>query len=216
MTSPQRPQRSGIQRNISRTSYKPESESESDDKPLAPQQVATVSHKRVLQRSITPQLSAPAQKRIKNDSHDIVEPTIVHIQQPNPTQMIQVQVQQPSQHQIMSASVSIADDKSIGEPEFIDMPIELPTKSEPEYEQEETGEVETIEHETEHEHEQEHEDQEEAEQEETTYVEDDSYGDMKYDESYFTENDETKAGTSGFGESYTEAAGEATGTEAQG
>lgn len=55
----------------------------------------------------------------------------------------------------------------------------------------------------------------EQDQEEATYVEDESYGDMKYDESYFTENDETKAGASGFSDIYTDT-GEQTGNEAQG
>uniref|UniRef100_A0A6B2EIZ2 BTB domain-containing protein n=1 Tax=Phlebotomus kandelakii TaxID=1109342 RepID=A0A6B2EIZ2_9DIPT len=41
---------------------------------------------------------------------------------------------------------------------------------------------------------------------EATYVEEDAYGDMKYDESYFTENDEsnTKPNVSAFGEAYAE------------
>ncbi|XP_017475190.1 PREDICTED: modifier of mdg4 isoform X11 [Rhagoletis zephyria] len=60
------------------------------------------------------------------------------------------------------------------EPEYIDLPIELPTKSEPDY-AEEAGDVEGGEN-------------------ETTYVEDDSYGELRYDESYFTENDEAPTG----------------------
>lgn len=211
--SPQRPR--ALQRNISRVKYN-ESEESSDEKVLAPPPT-TVTHKRVLQRTITPQAS----KRVKSDSssHDAPEPTIVHIQQQpqQQPQLVQVHVQQPSQQQqqILSASVSIADDKSIGEPEFIDLPMEIPTKSEPEY-AEETADEEAIEQDTEHEQDADEQDDQEGEQEEATYVEDESYGDMKYDESYFTENDDTKAGASGFSESYAEAGAEATGTEAQG
>lgn len=116
----------------------------------------------------------------------------------------------------MSSSVSIADDKSTGEPEFIDLPIELPTKSEPEY-ADETNEEEAIEQDAEHEQDDDQDEHDDGDQEEATYVEDESYGEMKYDESYFTENDETKAGASGFSESYAEAGGnETAGTEAQG
>ncbi|XP_004530732.1 modifier of mdg4 isoform X1 [Ceratitis capitata] len=60
------------------------------------------------------------------------------------------------------------------EPEYIDLPIELPTKSEPDY-AEDAGDVEGGEN-------------------ETTYVEDDSYGELRYDESYFTENDDAPTG----------------------
>ncbi|XP_030374914.1 modifier of mdg4-like isoform X6 [Scaptodrosophila lebanonensis] len=55
------------------------------------------------------------------------------------------------------------------EPEYIDLPMELPTKSEPDY-TEEHGEV--------------------AGDGEASYVEDDTYGDMRYDDSYFTENED--------------------------
>lgn len=91
-----------------------------------------------------------------------------------------------------------SETKSTGEPEFIDLPIEnLPTKSEPDY-GEDGADVEAVE-------------------QDTNYVEDDSYGDMKYDESYFTENDEStnKAGASGYSESYAEG-GEQSAGEAQG
>lgn len=59
------------------------------------------------------------------------------------------------------------------EPEYIDLPIELPTKSEPDY-VEEAGEVDQGE-------------------QDGTYVEDESYGDMRYDESYFTEGEDAAA-----------------------
>ncbi|XP_037807985.1 modifier of mdg4-like isoform X9 [Lucilia sericata] len=70
--------------------------------------------------------------------------------------------QQQAQHQ-----------QQTNEPEYIDLPIDLPTKSEPDY-AEEAGEVD------------------QAEQD-ATYVEDESYGDMRYDESYFTENEDAAA-----------------------
>ncbi|KQS38611.1 modifier of mdg4 isoform X3 [Drosophila erecta] len=68
------------------------------------------------------------------------------------------------------------------EAEYIDLPMELPTKSEPDY-AEDHGDA--------------------AGDGEGTYVEDDTYGDMRYDDSYFTENEDagnqTAANTSGGG-----------------
>lgn len=169
--------------------YRLESEDSSDDKP------AVVLHqqpqKRIIQRSITPQ-TAP--KRLKTTS-DPLEPT--ESRQTQQTQSQQQSTQQPQQQtqaqQVITVSAS--DAKSVGEPEFIDLPMEsVPTKAEPVY-SDDVGEVE------------------ESGDNEATYVEEDSYGDMKYDESYFTENDD-KAATSGFTESYTE--GDTSATEAQG
>ncbi|KAH8311769.1 hypothetical protein KR044_007982 [Drosophila immigrans] len=62
------------------------------------------------------------------------------------------------------------------EAEYIDLPMELPTKSEPDY-SEEHAEV--------------------AGDGDTAYVEDDTYGDMRYDDSYFTENEDAGAQTTG-------------------
>ncbi|XP_060650278.1 modifier of mdg4-like isoform X11 [Drosophila nasuta] len=62
------------------------------------------------------------------------------------------------------------------EAEYIDLPMELPTKSEPDY-SEDHAEV--------------------AGDGDTTYVEDDTYGDMRYDDSYFTENEDAGAQTAG-------------------
>jgi hypothetical protein len=85
--------------------------------------------------------------------------------------------------------------------EFIDLPIEttqLNPKTEPEY-VEDTQEIET-----------------EQDDDGHQYVEDVTYGEEKYDESYFTEGDETgKAGVSGFGETYA-TEGDQSATEAQG
>lgn len=81
--------------------------------------------------------------------------------------------------------------------EFIDLPIEatqLNPKTEPEY-VEDTQEIET-------------------EQDDDQYVEDVTYGEEKYDESYFTEGDD-KAGVSGFSETYA-TEGDQSATEAQG
>ncbi|KAG4068005.1 hypothetical protein HA402_010691 [Bradysia odoriphaga] len=161
--------RSRVQRNISRTSYKLESEDSSDDKP-AP----VVAQKRLISRSITP-VTAPALKRTKNsDPLEASEPT--------------------SQQQIIT---TIETKSNAEETEFIDLPMEtMPTKSEPDY-GDDTGEVEAVD-------------------QDTTYVEDDSgdYGDMKYDASYFTENDDVKAGASGFAEPYAET-GDQSANEAQ-
>lgn len=81
--------------------------------------------------------------------------------------------------------------------EFIDLPIEatqLNPKTEPEY-VEDTQEIET-------------------EQDDDQYVEDVTYGEEKYDESYFTEGDD-KAGVSGFSETYA-TEGDQSAAEAQG
>ncbi|CRK91981.1 CLUMA_CG005563, isoform B [Clunio marinus] len=81
--------------------------------------------------------------------------------------------------------------------EFIDLPIEgtqLNPKTEPEY-VEDTQEIET-------------------EQDDDQYVEDVTYGEEKYDESYFTEGDD-KAGVSGFSETYA-TEGDQSNTDAQG
>ncbi|XP_017846801.1 modifier of mdg4 isoform X3 [Drosophila busckii] len=55
------------------------------------------------------------------------------------------------------------------EEEYIELPMDMPTKSEPDY-SEEHGDV--------------------AVDGDTSYVEDDTYGDMRYDDSYFTENED--------------------------
>ncbi|XP_014089754.3 modifier of mdg4 isoform X5 [Bactrocera oleae] len=138
---------------------------------IAPQQIATtttattttvVTHKRPA-RSIG---SGPHIKRTKStidplDTTDVSTGTqqltvqTAVVAAPAPETKTQIQQQQ-------------------SEPEYIDLPIELPTKSEPDY-AEDAGDVEGGEN-------------------EATYVEDDSYGELRYDESYFTENDDTPAG----------------------
>lgn len=155
-----------------------------------------VSQKRPLgQRSI----STAQAKRIKTQ-------TVVSVQQSDPLEAVG-STETTGLQAVQSVS---AADKS--DAEFIDLPIDLPTKSEPDYSNaDESGEVDQT-----------------GEQE--TYVEDDSYGDMKYDESYFTENEDQAAGGATattvttstpaikqqFGEaSYTES-GDQSGAEAQG
>ncbi|XP_070506019.1 modifier of mdg4-like isoform X33 [Chironomus tepperi] len=83
--------------------------------------------------------------------------------------------------------------------EFIDLPIEttsLNPKTEPEY-VEDTQEIET------------------EQDDDNQYVEDVTYGEEKYEESYFTEGDDNKAGVSGFSETYA-TEGDQSATEAQG
>lgn len=108
----------------------------------------------------------------------------------------QQQAQQQTQGQTQIITVQASDGKSVSEAEFMELPLEtIPTKAEPEY-AEEIGDDETVEG-------------------EAQYVEDDSYGEMKYDETYFTENEDGKnASASGFTESYTE--GDTSANEAQG
>ncbi|XP_031625153.1 modifier of mdg4-like isoform X26 [Contarinia nasturtii] len=178
--SQQRP-RTVQQRNVSR-SYKLDSEDSSDDKAAT----IMVSQKRVLPRSA---VSAPASaKRIKTISSDPLE-------QPETSRVVQ-SAQQGTSTQIVQVTSAADVGKGVGEPEFIDLPIEtIPTKAEPDYGDD--GDVE------------------QADDAEATYVEDESYGDMKYDESYFTEGEDTTKGASasGFGDSYNE--GDTSANEAQ-
>uniref|UniRef100_D3TPL6 BTB domain-containing protein n=1 Tax=Glossina morsitans morsitans TaxID=37546 RepID=D3TPL6_GLOMM len=120
-----------------------------------------VTHKRPAQR--TSLSSVPHVKRTKStiDPLEGADATTATQQISVQTAVVtesKAQVQQQQQQQQQS------------EPEYIDLPIELPTKSEPDY-ADETGEV----------------DQAEGD---AAYVEDESYGDMRYDESYFTENED--------------------------
>lgn len=143
----QRP-RSVPQRNVSRTaSYKLDSEDSSDDK--ATTVVVQQAQKRVLQRpSATSQV-----KRMKTISSD-------------PLDASDSPKQSSSAQQAQTIQVSSGADKSVGEPEFIDLPIEsLPTKAEPDYGDE--GEVE------------------ETGDTEATYVEDESYGKHQFKFQYF-------------------------------
>lgn len=163
----------------------------------APQQIQILhqhqqqqqAQKRTLQQraSITPQTSQ-VMKRVK-----LADP--LEASEPAQIQTVQIVKQITQTPQPAPSS----------EPEYVEMPIEtINPKAEPEY-VDDPSEVEAIdqEHEQEHslaEHEQEH----DPEDDSANYVEDETYGDMsKYDESYFTEGDDAKAGASGFGsESY--------------
>lgn len=175
----QRP-RTVQQPRATRPTYKIDSEDSSDDKAAT----VVVTQKRVLPRVGAAPASA---KRIKTTiSSDPLE-------QPETSRVIQAQ--QGTSTQIVQ--VTSGDGKNVGEPEFIDLPIEtLPTKAEPDYgddaEVEDTGDAEA------------------------SYVEDETYGDMKYDDSYFTEGEDNTKGASGsgFGESYND--GDTSANEAQG
>lgn len=161
-----------------------------------PQQVQILqpqsSQKRTLQQraSITPQ-STQVMKRAK-----LIDP--LEASEPAPIQTVQI-VKQITQTPQPTVST---------EPEYVEMPIEtINPKAEPEY-ADDPSEVEAIE--AEHEHEQslaEQDTEHDQEQDDSAhYVEDETYGDMsKYDETYFAEGDDAKAGASGFGsESYAE------------
>lgn len=136
------------QRNVSRTSsYKLDSEDSSDDK--AATVVVQQAQKRVIRQS------APVQqiKRVKTISAD-------------PLDDVAPKQQSTSGQQAQTIQVTTASDKSVGEPEFIDLPIEtIPTKSEPDYgddgDVDETGETEA------------------------TYVEDESYGKHRHFHYFF-------------------------------
>lgn len=157
------------------------------------QQPTPQAQKRTIQQraSITPQQTAQVMKRAKlTDPLEASEPTQIQ------TVQIVKQITPTPQPSISS------------EPEYVEMPIEtINPKAEPEY-ADDPSEVEAIE--TEHEQEQSLAEQEatehdQAEDDSAHYVEDETYGDMsKYDETYFAEGDDPKAGASGFSESYAE------------
>ncbi|XP_055704623.1 modifier of mdg4-like isoform X32 [Phlebotomus papatasi] len=182
--------------------------------PSSPTKVATPSHSSASSPSrVRTQQRTVARTTYKMESEDSADerPMIqVHTQKrPAPRQTVALQsipstkrtkietLESPEQVAEASATTRISEKSETAE--FIDLPISetLSAKAEP---------VEEYAEDT----------AEDIEQEgEATYVEEDTYGDMKYDESYFTENDEsnTKPNVSGFGESYTE--GDQTVAEAQ-
>ncbi|XP_053697281.1 modifier of mdg4-like isoform X14 [Sabethes cyaneus] len=164
----------------------------------APQQVQILqtqsSQKRTLQQrtSITPQ-TAQIMKRAKlSDPLEAVVESAPQIQTVQIVKQITPQTQQPS-----------------SDPEYVEMPIEtINPKAEPEY-ADDPSEVEAIEADNEQEQtlaEHETAEQDQEADDSAHYVEDETYGDMsKYDETYFTEGDDAKAGASGYGsESYVE------------
>lgn len=111
--------------------------------------------------------------------------------------------------QITQTPVAAPAPTTSSEPEYVEMPIEtINPKAEPEY-ADDPSEVEAIDAEHDQDQALTEQDQHEHDQDaddSANYVEDETYGDMsKYDESYFTEGDDAKAGASGFGsESYAE------------
>uniref|UniRef100_A0A182PMZ3 BTB domain-containing protein n=1 Tax=Anopheles epiroticus TaxID=199890 RepID=A0A182PMZ3_9DIPT len=208
-TSPSASQRAKVQRNRIQ-SYKLESEESGDDKVVHIQastshhvsaqqlQVQASSQKRTIpQRGLPSQTSKRTKMSISasSDGLDSSDTTPAQVQT---VQTVQIVKQLPQ----------------VIEPEYIELPIEsINPKAEPDY-TDETAEIEAVDAETEQEHKLSEHEQGEAD-DDGNYVEDDTYGDMamsKYDESYLTEGEEgTKAGVSGFVDSYTSDGG--TGTE---
>lgn len=160
--------------------------------------VSQATKRTITQRaSITPQTTQVLKRAKMSDPLEASEPAQI--------QTVQI-VKQITQTSAQSTATAVT---ASSEPEYVEMPIEtINPKAEPEY-ADDPSEVEAID--TEHEQEQalteheQHEHDQDAD-DSANYVEDETYGDMsKYDESYFTEGDDAKAGASGFGsESYTE------------
>ncbi|XP_058451199.1 modifier of mdg4-like isoform X26 [Malaya genurostris] len=163
----------------------------------APQQVqilqAQPTQKRTLQQrtSTIPQTTQVMKRAKLSDPLDAAESAQV--------QGVQIVQQIPQAQQRVVSS----------EPEYVEMPIEtINPKAEPDY-GDDPSEVEAIDAENEQEQalaEQEAAEHDQEADDSAHYVEDETYGDMsKYDETYFTEGDDAKAGASGYGsESYAE------------
>ncbi|EDW55327.1 modifier of mdg4 isoform X4 [Drosophila sechellia] len=146
-------------------------------------------NKRSAQRSsLTPASSSAGVKRSKTSTSANVMDPLDSTTETGTTTTAQLV---PQQITVQTSVVSAAEAKlhqqspqqvRQEEAEYIDLPMELPTKSEPDY-SEDHGDA--------------------AGDAEGTYVEDDTYGDMRYDDSYFTENEDagnqTAANTSGGG-----------------
>lgn len=132
-----------------------------------------------------------------------VQPTIKRVQKSATPQSapaakrIKVTTTNDPLENVESAQITIQQEK---DDEFITLPIEtLNPKNEPDYEGTSVTEVEA------------------QDQDTTAYVEDEAYGEMsKYDESYFTEADESGKGQQSFGESYSATEQEQSGAETQG
>lgn len=129
---------------------------------------AIVSHKRTAPRSSVSSGIVPHIKRSKSTTIEAVEGSDGSAT----TQQISVQGSMISgdvKNQIQQTTAV----QATTETEYIEMPmsIDLPAKSEPDY-ADETAEIDHGEHDS------------------TTYVEDESYAEMRYDETYFTENED--------------------------
>lgn len=162
--------------------------------------VSQATKRTVTQRaSITPQTSQVMKRAKMSDPLEASEPAQIQT-----VQIVKQITQTPS-----AQSTATAQATTSSEPEYVEMPIEtINPKAEPEY-ADDPSEVEAID--AEHDQDQALTEQEQHEHDQdaddsANYVEDETYGDMsKYDESYFTEGDDAKAGASGFGsESYAE------------
>lgn len=161
--------------------------------------VSQATKRTVTQRaSITPQTSQVMKRAKMSDPLEASEPAA----QIQTVQIVKQITQTPVSAPAPTTSAS-------SEPEYVEMPIEtINPKAEPEY-ADDPSEVEAIDAEHDQDQALTEQDQHEHDQDaddSANYVEDETYGDMsKYDESYFTEGDDAKAGASGFGsESYAE------------
>lgn len=139
-----------------------------------------VTHKRTAQRSSIGGVQAPHIKRTKSTTIDPLEvaemqatttTTTGSNQQQHQQQQITVQTTVIPSSAVAEAKASAAA-AAASDTEYIDLPMEMPTKAEPDY-ADEAGDV-----------------GDGTDNDGAGYVEDDSYGEMRYDETYFTENDD--------------------------
>ncbi|XP_049532497.1 modifier of mdg4-like isoform X32 [Anopheles darlingi] len=189
-------------------SYKLESEESGDDKIVqiqtpashhtspASQQVQQVQQLHV----------ASAQKRVLGQRH--VQPSQITKRAKLSVSSTDVLDSSDSTTQIQTVQIVKQLPSQTAEPEYVDLAMEpLNAKAEPDY-VEEQAEIETVEAETEQdqsltENEQTADQEQEQGDDGDQYVDDDGYGELaKYEDSYFTEGEDGKAGASGFGESY--------------
>ncbi|XP_058130364.1 modifier of mdg4-like isoform X11 [Anopheles ziemanni] len=186
-------------------SYKLESEESGDDKV---QIQAGSSH------HVTAQQVQQQTQHTTTQKRTLQQRTVIPIQPSKRTKLSVASVEALEAPEATPQVQTVQIVKQVLEPDYVEIPIEsINAKAEPEY-ADETGEIETVETEAEQEHTlTEHEQSVEQEQadDDGNYVEDE-YAEMgKFEESYFTEGEDAKAGASGFGDSYTSDGG--TGTE---
>lgn len=209
-----RPSNVEHQHNSNQTTYISDSDDCGKDESLAPPLKPHRNQKRV---HITPQTTTTSSKRHKNSTKIDPDPTsIIHISQPQPVESDKVQIhlehtKTSEQSSISSSSISMTDNKSIAEPEFIDLAIGLPTTCEPDY-FDENNEEDAIRQNSENDQDndfEEHYDNDEQE-------DDESYSGVNFNERVCTENDDCKAGLSGLGDSYAGTGYKANGSDGQG
>ncbi|XP_058130350.1 modifier of mdg4-like isoform X11 [Anopheles coustani] len=191
-------------------SYKLESEESGDDKV---QIQAGSSH------HVTAQQVQQQTQHTTTQKRTLQQRTVIPIQPSKRTKLSVASVEALEAPEATPQVQTVQIVKQVLEPDYVEIPIEsINAKAEPEY-ADETGEIETVETEAEQEHTlTEHEQSVEQEQadDDGNYVEDE-YAEMgKFEESYFTEGEDAKAGASGFGDSYTSDGGTGTEQSAQG